>query len=151
MTTTRRLAGASITAAAIFVAGCGSSASGTLSKADFQKQANAICKSYNAKIGALKAPSAMSDIPAYADKAVSLTNDALTQLRDLKPPKSLQGDFDKYLGYGEEVKKLAEGLKAAAVKNDQKALQRASDAGSRNGKASDQIATRLGLTECAKG
>lgn len=155
----------SMAVAALAVAGCGgggnsssSSSSGssngsakTLSKSDFQQQANAICKDVNDKVNAIPTPSGFGDVGPYADKITSITDDALSRLRALKPPSELQDDWNSWLGYAAGLHDTAQELKDAAAKKDEAALKAAGEEASARDKKSDPIAKRLGLDTCAEG
>jgi hypothetical protein len=147
--------------AALAVAGCGggsnNSSSGssngssqTLSKADFQKQANAICKGVNDKVNALDTPTGFEDVGPYADKVIAITDDAVSKLKALKPPSDLQDDWNSWLGYADGLHTTAQELKDAAAKKDQAALKAAGEEASARDKKSDPIAKRLGLDTCAQ-
>lgn len=143
-----------VLAAGALAAGCGSSSNGssskTMSKADFQKQANAICRGYNARIAKLGSPSGFADIGPYTRKAIAATDDAFAKLRALNPPKDLQGDYSQFLSYSSTIHATANKLIAAASKKDVKGLQKAVAEGNKGQAKSNAIARRLGLTECAK-
>ena len=154
MTTPLRLACPALATLAIAVAGCGGGGGGggeTLSKADFQTKANAICKKVNSDIDKLGAPSNFEEIPAFTDKAVAITDDALNKLNDLKPPKEFQDDWSQWLDYGSQLHDTADELKAAAKNKDEKALQAAGVKADARDKKSDAIAVKLGLQTCAQG
>jgi hypothetical protein len=142
---TRPAAGALLAVAAL-AAGCGGD--GRLSKEAFVKQGDAICRDYNAKIGALKAPAAASDVPAYLDRAKRELDLALARLRLLKPPTSASGDFARLLALSDETRRVTDDLKAAAQSGDRKALRAASQRGEELNRREDEISRRLGLTEC---
>jgi hypothetical protein len=154
MTTPTRVLSPALAALAIAVAGCGGGGGGggqTLSKSEFQSKANAICKQFNADIAKLGAPSNFSEVPAFTDKAIALSDAALDKLNDLKPPKEFQDDWSQWLDYGSQLHDTADELKTAAKNKDAKALQAAGVKADARDKKSDAIATRLGLPTCAKG
>ena len=149
-----RLTTSLLAAGAIAIAGCGggssSRSSDTLSKTEFQKQANAICKGVNDKVNALATPTGFADVGPYADKVTAITDDALDKLRALKPPKEFQDDFSKWLGFAAGLHETAQKLKDAAAKKDKNALQAAGDEASARDKQADPIAKRIGITTCAE-
>jgi hypothetical protein len=143
---------------ALAFAGCGGGDDGgggggseTLSKADFQAKANAICKKFNADVDKLGAPQNFEEVGTFTDKAIALSDATLAKLRELKPPKELQDDWNEWLKYGEEVSDTADELKEAAKNEDQDALQKAGEKADERDKKSDPIAERLGLHDCAEG
>jgi hypothetical protein len=129
---------------ACLAAGCGGSA-----KEDFQKQANAICKRYDAKINALGTPSSPADIPQYVEKAIPIIQQGLAELRALKPPQGLEADYKLMLDETEKAVPAARNLADAAAKNDAAAVQKALKEGNAANQKSDRFATKIGLSECA--
>ena len=153
-----RIAVPALAALALAVAGCGggddSGGGGggdTLSKAEFQAKANAICKTFNAAVDKLDAPSDFDEVASFTDKAVALSDKALDQLDDLKPPKEFQDDWDQWLEYGSQLHDTGDDLKEAAKNKDEAALKKAGEEADARDKKSDPIATKLGLDSCAEG
>lgn len=109
----------------LLVAACGG-ASG-LSKADYVKQAEAICKKANADIEALGTPSDLSQIGTFVDSLVAVADTATSDLVDLDAPeddaKELKSEFlDPLEKQVQQGKKWATDLKAAAAAKDQAKL-----------------------------
>lgn len=140
-----------VLAAALAVAGCGGGGGKTaLSKAEFVSQANAICKDFRARIDKLGNPSSVEDLITLAGKAIPITEEGVAGLRALVPPAELQSDVDAWVATGDvNVAKLKE-LLAAAQKKDLTAISKISDEGQANSDKAKQLASKLGLTECAK-
>jgi hypothetical protein len=129
--------------------GCGGGGGGDrLSKQEFQQQANAICKRYNAKIAAL-GPASPSDIPQFVEKGVPVIQQGIAELRALRPPADLEDDYNRMLDEAERAIPAARKLGDAAAKQDAAAVQQAIKAGNAADQASDRIATKLGLSDCA--
>lgn len=83
-----RVCAAVAVSAALVVSAC-SSGTKTLSKAEFIKQADAICKSTTDQVAKLPAPSSSSsvtDIESTVQQAVNLVDPALTKIQALKGP-----------------------------------------------------------------
>jgi hypothetical protein len=127
-------------------AGCGGGGS---DKEDFQKQANSICKRYTEQLAALPAPSSPAAISEYVDKAIPLLEQGVAELRALKPPEELAGDYGRMLDETENAIPAARDLGAAAAKNDPAAVQKALNEGNAANDKADRLATKLGLPECA--
>ena len=127
-------------------AGCGGSGSG---KEKFQKQANAVCKRYDAKIKALGTPSTPADIPKFVDVAVPIIQQGVAELRALKPPQELAGDYNRMLDETEKAIPAAQRLADAASKNDPAGVQKALKEGNTANQNSNRLATKIGLSECA--
>lgn len=132
-------------------AGCGGGggSDNRLSKDEFQSRANAICKRYEGKLAALGKPSSPADIPQYVDKSVPLIQQGLAELRALRPPVDLQDDWNNLLDETQKAIPAARQLSDAAAKNDAAGVQAAIAAGDAASSASDRIAAKLGLAQCA--
>jgi hypothetical protein len=132
-----------------FATGCGGGGGGQLSDDEFRQQANAICEKYNEKIKAIDSPSAPEDLDTYVDKVVPVMQQGIDELRALNPPAESADDFDRMLDETEKAIPAARQLGEAAANNDAAAVQSALKAGQQADRASDRIATDLGLTGCA--
>jgi hypothetical protein len=131
-------------------AGCGGGGGGDrLSKQEFQQQASAICKRYEAKIAALGSPASPGDIPQFVEKGIPVIQQGIAELRALRPPADLEDDYNRMLDETEKAIPAARKLADAAEKRDAAAVQEAIKEGNAADEASDRIATKLGLTECA--
>ena len=139
-------------AAALALAGCGGgdTAGGTLTKAEFVAQANAICKDYDARITALGEPGSIDDLVGLAEKAKPIAEDGVAKLRALKAPEKLQASYDKYLATGDVNIELLVQLGEAAKSGDVAAIEKIGTGGEDNADKAHGIAAELGLTECAK-
>jgi len=139
--------------AALALAGCGGgdTAGGTLTKAEFVAQANAICKDYDARIDALGEPGSIEDLVGLAAKAKPLAEEAVASLRALKAPEDLQARYDEYLATGDVNIDLLVQLGEAAKSGDDTAIEMIGTEGEDNAGKAHGIAAELGLTECAKG
>jgi hypothetical protein len=138
-----------VVALSVLAAGCGGGGDNRLSKEDFQQQANAICKRYDEKIAAIGTPSSPADIPAFVEKGIPLIQQGIAELRALRPPADLQADYDRMLDETAKAIPAARKLADAAAKNDAAAVQEALKEGNDANTASDELATKLGLPQCA--
>lgn len=139
-----------LAAVSLLAAGCGDDEGGALSKEDFTKQGNAICAKYEKESKTLGDPQSVEEIPAYADKALALFDKQLGEMRELEPPEELKSDFNAFIATGDDAKKFITDLKSAAEANDEQAIQKVGEEAETRDKESDDLATKIGLTECAK-
>jgi hypothetical protein len=135
----------------LLAAGCGGGGGGRLSKADYAKQADAICSKYNRKIQALGTPKTLADIGGFADKALKVTRQGNAELRGLKPPENEEQIAKEWIAQNELVAKAVGDLRDAARKNDKPAIQAALRRGQRANKSANGLARDLGLRVCARG
>lgn len=134
----------------LLAVGCGGNG-GRLSKADYAKRADAICKSYNAKLRAVSRPHSVKDLPGYVDRALPVARKGNAELRALKAPKDEEKTAKEWVDQNNAVVAAMERLRDAAKKGDRAGIQVAlSEATAANG-AANGLARRLALRDCAKG
>jgi hypothetical protein len=134
-----------------FGAGCGGddNGGGRLSQDEFQTQANAICKEFEAKVEALPEPQNAAELADYADQAKEIFAEGLGRLRDLQPPEDAQADYDAFLDNGEKAAGRLDELVEAARTGDEAALNRVVEQADKEDAEADRMAQRVGLTDCA--
>jgi len=98
--TTRLIASACVLA--LTLGACGSGGYSGLSKAEFIRQAEALCRQANAKLAEIgnsfTSKSTITDLQkAYVNQIVPLVNAEIDQLRALKPPKADRAKVSKML------------------------------------------------------
>ena len=146
----------------LLAAGCGgsskSSSSGSssdgdrLTRAEFAAKADAICKKYNAKTKEIGNNSkSLSDVAKAFDQALPVLENALSELKALKPPKSEQHDVDKWLAQSQVLKHNLEEMRDKAKAKDLKGVQEAFARASANDQLGNQLAAKLGMKVCSKG
>jgi hypothetical protein len=110
--------------AAVLVAGCGGGGSTSptttsgepLTKQELIAQGDAICRQALEKFRQLQQnpPTTAEDAATLTQELIDITETELAQLRDLKPPASIQSSLDAYLKALEtNIAVLKQGLKAA--------------------------------------
>lgn len=119
-----------------------------LSKAEYVKQADAICTDYANRQKKLGEPKSVKDIERLADETKPLVEAQLKKLRALNAPDSVKDDAnDAYDLLDQQVPKIDE-LVAAAKKNDVKRIQKiATEAGKLDDQANAK-AKAIGLKVC---
>jgi hypothetical protein len=135
---------ATVAAAALLTA-CGSS---RLSRSEYQKQANAICTDYDAKVRKLAKPATVTEIETYARRVLVPYRDALARLEALKPPKDDEVIVKQWLATDRQIAKDVEAIAAAAQARQIPAVQTATQRAATHNAASDRLAKELGLTAC---
>ena len=120
-----------------------------LSKAEYRKQANALCRQANADLAKIPAPSDVAGLKDYVTKAKQVTTKAVDKMDALQPPEDLKADHDAHIADGRKVISMADELGKAAASNDQAAFERLTKEGDRMDEISDKRAERMGLTDCA--
>jgi hypothetical protein len=129
-------------------AGCGGS--GGLSRAEYAKQADAICAKYNRRIEALARPSGVGGISAFTAKAIPIAQRGNDDLRELRPPKDERATAQEWIDLNDRVVEAIRRLGKAARRGDRAAIRKALREGNTlNGRAR-RLARRLGLRVCAR-
>ena len=139
-----------VAAMALVAGGCGSKGN-RLSKAEFVKQANAICAKYERRVQKRMAGIPAGDeaqLASSIEKVLPVIREGNDELRSLKPPDGLQGHYDRWM-------KIADAEVAAASKLQKRAAQgrppgnpvrvrRAADQGREDRPREDRLARRGG-------
>jgi hypothetical protein len=136
---------------AALVTGCGGTS--RLSRGQFAQRANGICVKYEQKVTRAMAginPGDQSQLAGAIDKALPVIREGNDELRALKPPRQLEGRFDRWLKIADDEVVAARQLRDALKKNDRRAMQRAFQKLQASDADQDEVARKdLGLTRCA--
>ena len=141
---------ASALLAAVLVAGCGGGGGSRLSRADYAKQADKICSTYNAKLNALPQPKSQAELSAFVGKAVPLVSDASDRLAELKPPQDEQRIADSWNQANSDIVRALERLRDAAKAKDNAKMQTALADGNKANSRANTLAKTLGMDACSK-
>lgn len=128
------------------VAGCGGEE--RLSRAEFLRQADAICANYERRLDAIEEPRALRDVPRFIERGVPLARKELAELEKLRPPAEDEAKVERLLAQVRKTISELEHLGEAAAARDRAAAQAAA---ARVEEASDRaakLAQRYGLDEC---
>jgi hypothetical protein len=141
---------AAVALLALVTGGCGGG--GRLSKADFQKKANAICKTYNDRITAVfdtTSPNNPKSLARGLDRAVGYLEHGTDDLASLKPPAQYDAKYKQLLRLNHEEILSFKEFASATRKNDLKARTRTIVKLRSQVKDSNRLAHGLGLKICA--
>lgn len=137
--------------ALVFTAGCGGGGGGErLTRADYAVQADAICGKYNQQTKALANPSNLSDLADVADRTLPILDNALSDLKKLKPPADEQATADQWLSAVEDLKGDLKEIRDKANDNDMKGVQAVVPKATEHNSKANSLATQLGMTVCNK-
>lgn len=151
-TRVRLIVGGIVIAAALVVGYLVLRGDGNLSSDEFTAEADRICsESQNEFDDVQRTPPRTADqAEKQADALISISEDALSKLRDLQPPAELDSSYDRYLAEREKVLAYLEDGREAAAANDPKGYA----AAKRNAAAQQatrlQLARSLGLRKCSR-
>jgi hypothetical protein len=149
-TRTSLIAALAAGAVALTLAACGGSDDKGLSKAEFVKQAEAVCTDVNAKFKALGEPSDAKAVPAYVEKAVEITTDGTKRLQAIKAPEDLADGYAELIDLLDQQTAAVEKLGDAVEANDAKALGDVSKKGDDLNDRANAKARELGLDNCGE-
>ncbi len=86
---------AALLAATVALAGSGCGGDEPLTRAEYVKQADAICTDYAARQAKLGGPKDVGDIARVAEQTKPLIEERLEKLRELKPPKAVEDSAEE--------------------------------------------------------
>jgi hypothetical protein len=140
-----------IALALVLLTGCGGKSGPSLTKEEYASKADAICGKTTSKIQALGGPKNVSELADVADKTLPLLDQALDDLRKLRPPASEKALSDQWLRQWSNLRRDLADIRDEAKRGNLPGVTalvpRASDHNSR----SQALATRLGMSVCNKG
>jgi len=141
----RVLVGAALLA---LLAACGGSSG--LSKADYVKQADAVCRDGAKQIAALEVPSDVTGLPAAAARVVAVQRATLDRLRAIHPPKADKAQIAKWIALVDQTLDQAEMSASSQRRGDlQRAVTANANGAALDGRA-DEIARGYGLRTCVQ-
>lgn len=143
-----RTAAVAVLLGLLVLAGCGA---GRLSRSQYAKRADAICKRYNDKINALHPKATPRGLVDFAGKAIPLAKQGVHDFGKLEPPKDEQATADQWIAANDRVIAAIVKLRDAAKANDSAKARQALAEGSAANKRASALATQLGMKTCASG
>lgn len=140
-----------VAAAITLLAACGGGSSSRLSKPEYVRRAEAICRQANKKVGAVRAPDQHE--PTAQEKAIGELADiqraAVADLRRLPPPEADQATLGKWLGRVDQTVDQMQAVRTALKAGDGGAVSRANAKGQGLSDQADKIARAYGLKQCS--
>ncbi len=127
--------------------GCGDKA---LTRAEYVKQADAICKDFTEQQNKLGKPESLKDIERAGAKTKSLAEEQLGKFRDLKAPEDIADDAKAYGDLTEKQVANIDELVGAAETKDVKKIQSVVTSASKLESQADAKAEAIGLKVCGK-
>jgi hypothetical protein len=129
--------------------GCGAGDDGRLSEEEFLDRGNRICADLETDLDAVEEPQSLDELSTQLTESQRIFEDALGELRDLRPPEDLQADYDRLLSTGDDALEAIDRVKQAADEGDVAEVQRIVQEAQQADEESDAIARDLGLDACA--
>lgn len=133
------------------ITGCGSDDGGDrLSRAEFVRQADAICTRYEARLDALGQPTNVAELRSFADRALPIAREGREELGKLNPPEDLDQTYDDWLAEGDQAIDIVERLRDAAEDGDQAEIQQIAREAQETDRESNRLAAELGFEQCGE-
>jgi hypothetical protein len=133
----------------LLLAACGSS-SNRLSREEYAKRADAICRNYNEKTKSLGTPTDPKGLVKLADRTLPLLDDAVAKLRKLRPPEDEQALSNRWLASLAQLRSDVVDIRASANANDLLGVAKLVPTARRHLAHSNLLATQLGTHVCNK-
>jgi hypothetical protein len=134
-----------------FVAACGSGGSHRLTREEYARRADAICSRYQRLTTALAAPSTTRQLAMVAGRTLRLLDKARFELVRLRPPESEQLLAGRWLDSIDVLRRDVVRLQDRASANDLLGVRRVVRPATRDNRATDGLAARLGMKVCSRG
>lgn len=128
--------------------GCGGDGDPALSKADYLKQADAICAKFDRQLKEIKAPTKAEEIGPYARKATPIARRGVEELRKLKAPDDFKASADKLIDGLASDTDLFEDLGQAATKKDQARIEQIAEEAEKRTTQRQAQAEAAGFKQC---
>ena len=134
--------------ALVVVPGCGGGGGTPLTKEAYAAKADAICGKYRQQTKALGNPTNFSDLARVADMTLSVLEQAIGELKTLKPPASEQAIADQWLTQVDNLKKDLAEIRDKAKANDKPGVSAVLPKAQDHNSKTNELAGRLGMSVC---
>ena len=135
----------------LVLAGCGGSGGGQqLTREEYASRADAICGKYNQQANAIANPKSLSDLAEVADKTLPILDNAISDLKKLRPPASEKATSDQWLEQVQNLKDDLQDIRDKAKSNDITGVQSVVPKAQDHNSKSNALATELGMSVCNK-
>lgn len=134
-------------ATTLALVGCGGEAK-RLSREEYAQQADAICAEGNRKTEQLPSPGNLSELADVTDETLVILDDALNDLRNLKPPRDQQKIVDQWLAQLETLTDDLQEIRDKARANDLRGVQEVAEKAQDHNARANELGTTLGMKVC---
>jgi hypothetical protein len=134
-------------ATTLALVGCGGEAK-RLSREEYAQKADAICAEGNRKTEQLPSPGNLPELADVSDKTLDILEDALADLRKLKPPRDQQKIVDQWLAQLETLTDDLEDIRDEARAQDLGGVQEVAERAQDHNARANELGTTLGMKIC---
>ena len=124
-------------------------AASTLTAAEYAEQGNKLCAAYEVDAAAAQGQADPEDPAAILTENAELFSAMLDELEALQPPEDLAAQHDELIQNGRGIADSFGEMAAATEAGDDAAFQEASEKIEAANEPGNELATELGLTDCA--
>ena len=135
----------------VVTAGCGSGGEKRLSKEEYARRADAVCRRYNEATRAFGTPRSMRALARVANRSLPFLDRAIRDLRALKPPKDEEHVARTWLRQLSRLRGDVVRIRDRARANDARGVRTVVPAATRRNERFTELATQLGMTVCSHG
>ena len=128
--------------------GCGSGGEHRLSKDEYARRADAVCRRYNAATRGLGSPQTMPALARVAARSLPFLDRALRDLRALRPPEDEEAMARAWLRQLALLRSDVVRIRNRARANDARGVRAVVPTATRRNERFIRLATRLGMTVC---
>lgn len=132
-------------------AGCGSDGEKRLSRDEYAKRADAVCRRTNQLT---RPPATVSSMPAlarFAERTLRPLDRAIRDLRALRPPKDEEATARTWLRELSLLRRDVVRIRDGARRNDARSVRTVADAAATRNERFHTLATQLGMRVCNSG
>jgi hypothetical protein len=139
---------------AVFLASACGGGGDRLSRQEYIRQADAVCKEYEGKLeayeGRLEQASSPKELGQVIDDAIPTVKDGVDALRELEPPENLEPKVNDWLELNDKNIETLEQLRDTATEGDPRKLRETVEKGDDNERRADELAREIGLEACSQ-
>jgi hypothetical protein len=136
---------------AVTLTACGGGDGESLTREEYTRQADAICSGFNERIDSLDNPANLHELGEAADRVLPIYEEAIADLRELRPPARDEETADQWLDQLEVVKEDLEEVRDRAKDRDEVGLAAPAARAQQDNARAAQLATLLGMSVCNMG
>lgn len=137
-----------LAAVTVAVSACGGDGGERLSEADWIAQADAVCAEAQAELDALPEPTTPAELTELAEEAVTIAEEQLSRLRELRPPEAAEDDYTEMLDLTARQIELTGEIAEAAAARDQARVEELIEQGEEVDDEADALAAEYGFQVC---
>jgi hypothetical protein len=134
----------------VMAAGCGSGGEKRLSRDEYAKRADGVCRAYNTATRRLGRPTSMRALARVAGRSLPFLDRAVRDLRRLRPPKEEEAMTRTWLRQLTLLRRDVVRIRDRARANDANGVRAVVPAATKQNERFATLAAQLGMTVCSR-